>query len=284
MKCNNCGIEIQEPANFCPRCGKAVIQLPVTRNHEFNNNPYIKANQTVYQGQRRFTYCSVCGSTVEEKQPYCPVCGNKNVKSTQAKKRKVKKIVSGLSIAVSVILAVCIVINIVLGILPKRVDMDIKYEPREIEEFMETVCENADVESAEVEDVGYAGFGVDYGTYYAATLTVKLDGKVSEEIYVRFYNSEDRDDVSSIIVYYYEDDSKNEIACKDAIVEALELSFCGESIAKEYTDKFNSVGTYLYGEEQEITNYALTREAKVRISCYGHFGNDWSGKYCIYKN
>jgi len=92
--------------------------------------------------------------------------------------------------------------------------------------------------------------------------------------------------VSSIVVCYYDHDSENETVCRDAIVEALEISFCDSSKAKEYTDQFSSIGKDLtiYDDAQIVTSYSLTSEANVRISCDGSFADEWTGRYCIYKN
>ena len=237
-------------------------------------------------------FCSKCGNKIENNQNFCSKCGNKissassndmNTYSVQldddvqSKKTNTKKILLYMGIAVSIVLLVCIFCSVISNVIPKRVDFNLKYDRVEIQKFMDIVCENADVESAQVGRV-------DCGTYYAAQLTVKPHGMVAEKIEVRFYNKADTDDVSGITVYYYDYDSKNEIACRDAIVEALEISFCGSSKAKEYTDKFTSIGKDLttYDDSYIIASYSLTSEANVRISYNGP--RDLIGTYCIYKN
>lgn len=247
-------------------------------------------------------FCSQCGNKIENNQNFCSKCGNKisptfnsnintyytpaAIQTTPQKKINTKKIFIGLGIAISVVLVVLIVCGIFSNILPKRVDFDLKYDRIEIQEFMDIVCENADVESAQVGRVGLDGAGISYGDYMSATVTVKPHGMVEEELEARFYNSGDTDNVSCIVVYYYDHDSENETVCRDAIVEALEISFCGSSKAKEYTDQFSSIGKDLtiYDDAQIITSYSLTSEANVRISCDGSFADEWTGRYCIYKN
>ena len=248
-------------------------------------------------------FCSKCGNKVENNQNFCSKCGNKilptpnsgintysaqvNDHTPQHKKINTKKIFIGVGIVVSIILAVCIVCSIVSNIIPKRVDFDLKFDRVEIQEFMDIVCENTDVEYAQVGRVSIGGDTFTYGDYMTATVTVKPHGKVEEEIAIRFYHdTDDTDDISSIVVYYHDYDSENEVTCRDAIVEALEISFCGSSKAKEYTDKFSSIGKDLsiYDDVKIITSYSLTSEANVRISCDGSFADDWTGRYCIYKN
>lgn len=159
----------------------------------------------------------------------------------------------------------------------KRTNFDFKFDQVEIQNFLDIVCENTDVESAQVEEVEYYEYLGDY--YYNTILMVKPRGMVSEEVNLRFYNSDDSDDVASILIYYYENDSENEINCKDAVVQAVEVSLSGSSKAKEYTDKFSSVSE----ESQVIASYSLTSEANVQISCRNYW-NEWTGKYYIYKN
>ena len=236
-------------------------------------------------------FCGKCGTKINDDASFCSNCGA-SVKSNaspfieQAKTKRKLPIKPLVIFFVILSVVLVLVIGVILNITPKKVDFNIKYERTEIQEFMDIVCKNANVELAQVGRVGYDGAGFDYGTYYAATLTVKPHGMVAEEIQVRFYNSGDTDDVSSIVVYFYDHDSENEATCRDAIVEALEISFCGTSKAKEYTDKFSSIGKDLtiYDDAQIITNYSLTSEANVRISCDGSFADDWTGRYCIYKN
>lgn len=236
-------------------------------------------------------FCGKCGTQINDEASFCSNCGaSLNVKASpfieQTKTKR--KLPIKLFVMFFAILSVTLIL--VLWVLPnmppKKVDFNIKYERTEIQEFMDNVCKNADVELAQVGRVGYDGAGFDYGTYYAATLTVKPYNMVKEEIQVRFYNSGDTDNVSSIVVFFYDSDSENEKACRDAIVEALEISFCGISKAKEYTDNFSTVGTNLtiYDDAQIMANYTLTNEASVRISCDGSFADDWTGRYCIYKN
>ena len=247
-------------------------------------------------------FCFKCGHQIVDNSQFCSNCGNKilptpnnniNTDSAQAnghisqpKKTNTKKIFVGVGIAVSIILVVCIICSIISDIVPKRVDFDLKFDRVEIQEFMDIVCENTDVESAQVGQVGLDGAGISYGDYMSATVTVKPHGMVEEELEVRFYNSGDTDNVSSIVVYYYDHDSENETVCRDAIVEALEISFCGSSKAKESTDQFSSIGKDLtiYDDAKIITSYSLTSEANVRISCDGSFADEWTGRYCIYKN
>ena len=236
-------------------------------------------------------FCGKCGTKNNDGASFCSNCGasvkvNVSPFIEQAKtKRKlpIRPLVIFFAI-LSVVLV--LVIGVIPNITPKKVDFNIKYERTEIQEFMDIVCKNANVELAQVGRVGYDGAGFDYGTYYAATLTVKPHNMVKEEIQVRFYNSGDTDKVSSIVVFFYDSDSENEKVCRDAIVEALEISFCGNSKAKEHTDKFATIGTNLtiYDDAQIIANYSLTNEASVRISCDGSFADDWTGRYCIYKN
>ena len=236
-------------------------------------------------------FCGKCGTKINDNASFCSNCGA-NVKVNAPpfigeEKTKRKLPIKSLVIFF-VILSVVLVL--VMGVIPnitlKKVDFNIKYERTEIQEFMDIVCKNANVELAQVGRVGYDGAGFDYGTYYAATITVKPHNMVKEEIQVRFYNSGDTDKVSSIVVFFYDSDSENEKVCRDAIVEALEISFCGNSKAKEHTDKFAAIGTNLtiYDDAQIIANYSLTNEASVRISCDGSFADDWTGRYCIYKN
>jgi len=236
-------------------------------------------------------FCGKCGTKINDDASFCSNCGasvkvNASPFVEQVKtKRKlpIKPLVIFLVI-LSVVLV--LVMGVIPNITPKKVDFNIKYERTEIQEFMDIVCKNANVELAQVGRVGYDGAGFDYGTYYAATLTVKPHNMVKEEIQVRFYNSGDTDKVSSIVVFFYDSDSENEKVCRDAIVEALEISFCGTSKAKEHTDKFDAIGTNLtiYDDAQIIANYSLTNEASVRISCDGSFADDWTGRYCIYKD
>lgn len=246
-------------------------------------------------------FCSQCGNKIGSNQNFCSKCGNKilptsnNISTCYAqanghiplpKKTNTKKIFVGVGIAISIVLVVCIICSIISDIVPKQVDFDLQFDQVKIQEFMDIVCENTDVESAQVGQVGLDGVGISYGDYISATVTVKQHGMMEEELEVRFYNSGDTDNVSSIVVYFYDHDSENETACRDAIVEALEISFCGSSKAKEYTDQFSSIGEDLtiYDDTQIITSYFLTSEANVRISCDGSFADEWTGIYCIYKN
>lgn len=236
-------------------------------------------------------FCGKCGTKIKDETSFCSNCGasvkvNDFTFIKQAKTRgnlPIKPIVI-FFVILSVVLVFAIVV--IPNIISKKVDFNIKYERTDIQEFMDIVCKNANVEYAQVGRVGFDGGGFDYGTYYAATITVKPHNMVKEEIQVRFYNSGDTDKVSSIVVFFYDSDSENEKVCRDAIVEALEISFCGNSKAKEHTDKFAAIGTNLtiYDDAQIIANYSLTNEASVRISCDGSFADDWTGRYCIYKN
>lgn len=227
-------------------------------------------------------FCSKCGNVIEENQNFCSKCGNKISSApseeaitdspqsqidTQPNKTNIKKILIRFGKIIGLILVVCIIFNIISNIIPKRVDFDLKYDRAEIQKFMDIVCDNANVEYAQVGRV-------DIENYCSVQLTVKPHGMVSEKIEVRFYNKADTDDVSGITVYYYEYDSENEITCRDAIVEALEISFCGSSKAKEYTDKFSSIRKDVtsYRDSQIIASYSLTSEANVRISYSGKMG------------
>ena len=100
---------------------------------------------------------------------------------------------------------------------------------------------------------------------------------------VGFYNFDDDDKVEKIIVGFSHYDTENKIRCKDAIVKSLEISFCGRSIAKEYTNEFSSVGKYLsiYDDEQNIASYSLANKADVSISCGTYGGERWHGEYSI---
>ena len=249
-------------------------------------------------------FCSKCGNKIEENHEFCSKCGNRilsmpiklddmlsqaaplNIHNTTVKKASSKKYIIGLCVALGIVLVIGVVCGIISRIVPKRVDFDLKFDRVEIQEFMDVVCENSDVESAQVGRVGVDGAGISYGNYISATVTIKPHNMLDEEIEVRFYNSGDTDEIASIVVYYHSYDSENVIVCKNAIVEALEISFCGSSSASPHTAKFDSIGTDLtiYDDAQILTNYSLTGEANVRISCDGSFSNDWTGTYCIYKN
>lgn len=236
-------------------------------------------------------FCGKCGTKINDDASFCSNCGssvkvNASPFIEQAKTKRKLPIKPLVIFFVILSVVLVLVIGVIPNLTPKKVDFNIKYERTEIQEFMDIVCKNANVELAQVGRVGYDGAGFDYRTYYVATLTVKPHNMVKEEIQVRFYNSGDTDKVSSIVVFFYDSDSENEKVCRDAIVEALEISFCGTSKAKEHTDKFAAIGTNLtiYDDAQIITTYSLTNEASVRISCDGSFADDWTGKYCIYRS
>ena len=139
-------------------------------------------------------FCSQCGNKIENNQNFCSKCGNKisptfnsdinayytpeAIQTTPQKRINAKKIFVGLGIIVSIALVVWIVCGIFSNIVPKRVDFDLKYDRVAIQEFMDIVCENADVESAQVGRVGLDGAGISYGDYMSATVTVKPHGMV----------------------------------------------------------------------------------------------------------
>ena len=241
-------------------------------------------------------FCPKCGNSIESNQCFCSKCGNRiqydqnsniNVDSSQVndhlypKKKNAKKIIVGAGITVSIILVVCIVCVIISNIGPKRVDFDLKYDSVEIQQFMNMVCKNSKVESAQVEEVEYNS----YINYYLVTLTVKPSGMVAEEIQVEFYNSGETDKVSSIVISYHDYDSENKIKCKDAVVEALEVSFCGSSKAREYISDFSSMHTEPASYDTKlVTDYSLTNNAQVIITWKEEMGSpmfEWTGKYII---
>jgi len=246
-------------------------------------------------------FCSNCGNKIENNQNFCTRCGSKiptkpnnndNTYSPQAdnqvvlpKKTKAKKIFFYTSIFIGIALMGYIAFNITFNtfseVKPKRVDFNIKYDRVDIQEFMDAVCLNADVEYAQV---GHVTKG--YGDFKNATVAVKLHGQEEEEITVSFYRKDYSDDVQTIYIEYNDYDSENEIICMDTIVKALEISFCGTSKAKEYTDKFSIIGKDLSFEDdtQILAEYSLTSNAKVSIYCNGFSADRWRGTYIIYKN
>lgn len=163
-------------------------------------------------------FCGKCGAKIQDGAAYCSKCGSKNdlnIHNATAKKASPKKYIIGLCVALSIVLVIGIVCGIVSCIVPKRVDFDLKFDRVEIQEFMDVVCESADVESAQVGRVGVDGVGISYGDYISATVTIKPHNMVDEEIEVRFYNSGDSDEIASIVVCYHSYDSENEISCKN---------------------------------------------------------------------
>lgn len=231
-------------------------------------------------------YCGKCGQQIMQGALFCANCGASLNSNTVPVPKPTKRKLPIKSIILSVVI-ISLVFILAIGIFPKivpqKVNVDIKYDRVDIQEFMEKICKNTDAEAAQVENVGYAGLGIDYGTYFAATIAIKPHGMVEEKIQVRFYNRESTDKVSSIVIYYQDSDSENEINCKNIVVEALERSLCGSSNAYPYTSQFDSIGTELtiYDDTQLIASYDLTDKAKVRIACDGYFASDWTGTYSI---
>lgn len=234
-------------------------------------------------------YCSKCGKENISNQNFCSQCGceltsnpekldieGEQVLSADITKNKTKKkIILFSCIALVLVLAVVIVFLF----LPKRVSFDAEYSAAGIEEFLDVVCDNADVDSIEVKSVK------NEDKYYMVTLIVKLSGMVEEEVSLRFYNKEDSDKVSRICIYYSYRDSENQTNCIDAVVEALEVSFCGSPNAKRFTKMLPLVGPGLedYNDSSVVADYQLTDEAGVRIVCSGSFGSEWTGTYYVYK-
>lgn len=246
-------------------------------------------------------FCAQCGHEIGSNQNFCSKCGSKirptpnitvntvfspvNGHIPQKTKKKPKRKFAGAGVAVSIVLVLCTIYAIFSNAVPKRVDYDLRFDRSEIQKFMDTVCKNVDAEYAQVGKTGLDGSGIGYGDYISATVTVKPYGMVAEDFVVRFYNSGDSDKVSSIVVFYYDHDSENEMACKNAIVEALEISFCGVSKGTEYTSQLPTIAEDISPSDdtQIVASYSLTNEAYVSISCYRYFAYEWTGRYSIYK-
>ena len=243
-------------------------------------------------------FCSKCGNSIEANQRFCSKCGNvilhtptqvqnssNSAVQLNSKKANHKKLITLICVVISVILIVVIAINIISNIIPKRVDFDLEFDKIEIQKFMDIVCENADAEKVYVEKVKFYEYLDEYDCIYAY-ISVKPKGMTKETVIVKFDNYEDGDEICYISLNYNNNDTENEHTCIDIIVSALENSFCGKSNANEYTSQFESIGRELtiYDDAKIITDYSLTDEANVRISCDGSFSNDWTGTFCIYKN
>ena len=60
VKCNNCGVEIDDSFELCPNCGADLAAV--------NENPIDHTKSTT---------CSKCGSQITDDADFCPNCGNK---------------------------------------------------------------------------------------------------------------------------------------------------------------------------------------------------------------
>lgn len=261
--CFKCGQSIPNDAQFCSKCGTQQ-NSPISQSKSFS-----------------------CDDDASSREKEIKSNSKPTAHYMQKEKTKNKKSVVGVSIVVGIVLVICIIFSLFINMIPKRVDFKIKFDQEEIQDFLEIVCKNANVESVQFGEIDIGGDVFTYGDFISAELMVKPHGKKAEEIEVRFYNADDTDIVSSIVIYYYDHDSENETVCRDAVVEALEISFCGSAQAKEYTSKFSSMGTEPATYDTKIvTDYSLTEDANVRITWKEQAGSpmfEWKGTYTIYQ-
>ena len=242
-------------------------------------------------------FCRNCGNRIDNEQIFCGNCGEKIPQSTNvstpnqavdsrnpmSQKTNIKKIFGSIGIVISVIVTVCVIFNIISNTSPRKVDFNLEYDRIEIQEFMDAVCKNlnSDIEYAHVGRVEDS-----YGKYLM--ISIKPQNAQEQNIEVYFNGDRGSNSVSFIEVKYKNYDTYAEAVCKDAIVEALEISFCGCSNAKTYTSKFNSMGTKPANYElKSVAEYSLTDNAEVRISWQEVSGTpafEWTGIYRIYNN
>ncbi len=231
-------------------------------------------------------FCQKCGTEIKENALFCSNCGAMvSVNTIQSnsspiqKKFPKKAVVWFCGIISVIIIFACIISNLV----PRRVDFNIDYDREAIQDFCEIVCKNANAESAQVDGVLYRNASVTNDAHYNATLSVKLPNMASEEISLEFYNRNDRDRVSKIYIAYYGSNSENQIACKDVIAEAIEISFSGSSEARMHTSQFAATEENRRNT-QIISDYKLCDSVWVRVFCrsFGRSGSDdWNGGYLI---
>lgn len=101
--CKNCGAELIDNCDFCPKCGKSRME------------------------QKEKKYCSKCGNQVEGDTKYCPKCGGKiitgfevpdSIKNVGSKVKKKFNLKKGI-IVLSIIVVVAILAIVAKNVFPK---------------------------------------------------------------------------------------------------------------------------------------------------------------------
>lgn len=236
-------------------------------------------------------FCTGCGAQLVDNARFCVKCGTqchmeklddadiqdvKNVCNSAKPKKQITKKVSIVAIAIALV-AVMVAYHFLLGSGRKRAEFNIEYSAEGVNSFLEIVCRNVDGDYAKVLNPNYnspAG-----NSCYSALLEVKLDGKVAQEVPVRFYNKYSSDKVNKAIVtignsgwYTTLDEAEDKFDCYIECMEAIEFTICGKTYIKEYLDSYYSVLKYIqsadnYNKEKLITEYWLTEDTKVELSC-----------------
>ena len=143
------------------RCCDFSIKIKQLNENAFND---VSAGINTYEATSDIKYCSECGNKIEYDGFFCSQCGNKIIDNidndfystkednTLSAKKTFK--ISVIIVIVGVLSVILITIIFISSLIPKRVDFDLKYDSNEIQEFMDIVCDNAEVESADIVKVG----------------------------------------------------------------------------------------------------------------------------------
>lgn len=96
VKCNKCGVDIDDSLNQCPNCGNDLTKVPNSTNENVCGN----CGNTVSEGikfcptcgfeiEKNISdkrKCSYCGFELEDNLKFCPSCGNKIEQINNVKK------------------------------------------------------------------------------------------------------------------------------------------------------------------------------------------------------
>lgn len=82
VKCNNCGLDVEDDLENCPNCGNNLLIKSETVNENVSSN-ILKCNKCGAELKEGNSFCSSCGSKVEEKRLLkCENCGSELSENT----------------------------------------------------------------------------------------------------------------------------------------------------------------------------------------------------------
>ena len=230
--------------------------------------------------------CMQCGKTINEGQKYCTSCGSQVRAAAETRVRSKGKTIfihTVVFLALSILLSAAgpLVYCFWNGI-PQRVNFDMELRAYEIEAFMDEVSKHIDKSKFEIESVDPGSWGSHEGKSCIRTcVTVKPNGKKPAEIELVFVG-EYHYGVSGVYLYYLQEDSQEEILCKNAVIEALEKAIGGETHASMVTNQFCEIGASLPKYESTMMKrYSLADNIRVEISCEKTYEDEWLGKYYL---
>ena len=249
-------------------------------------------------------YCVRCGSQYADKANFCGRCGaqlsHRSVTepsiTTQMYKKtqgtlggilKNKKVIA-VSVVAAIILCLVLLVVVVVNNLSESVSssggkgFDVEFSEEGISDFLEDVCKRVDGK-AEVTDPNYNSPASMYGGCIVSTIDVKRDGKVAEEVQIRFYNEKSSDRVSKAqkIFYSFESggfsarDYENLFECEKEFLVALEKTVVGRSCVEDhissYEEMLRAISNCEEGEIEEIASYELSDDISVLIEVENNY-------------